>query len=141
MNTYKKIEIYLSESTIDQIQKIVNFKHAKDLLFYEDVKGVSVEKFIVGCVRYYLKKIKHIEDLSGIDQLGKPFKIKNRIKEYITIHNISQQELAEMTKISPSNISLILSNKNQPSLDYFFRIWIALECPEIDWLFYRVEEK
>lgn len=141
MNEYKKIEVYLSKDVIDEIEKITNFKKAKDLLFKGDTQNISIEKFIIGCVHYYLKKIHHLEDLSGIKNLGKPFKLNNRIKEYIQNKGISQQELANMTKISPSNISLILSNKNQPSLDYFFRIWIALECPEIDWLFYRVEEK
>ncbi len=49
---------------------------------------------------------------------------------------------SEITKIEPSNISLIFRNKNQPSLDYFLRIWIALGCPPIsDCLYREIAEK
>lgn len=141
MSDYKKVNIYLKEEIIEDIENILKYKEVRDLLDKKDTKPVTNEEFIVGCVCYYLRKIKAIEDLSGINELGRPYQLKNRIKELLEQKNISQQELAKKTGIGASNISLIVKNKNQPSLDYWLRIWIALDCPPIDWMLYREVEE
>lgn len=139
MSNFRKFNIYLKEEVVTDIEQIIQYKKFRDLLFKKEQSSNSIEDFIVGCVCHYLRQIKSIEDLSGIKELGRPYQLQNRIKELLDQKHMSQQELSEKTGISPSNISLIVKNKNQPSTDYFFRIWIALECPPIDWLFYRVE--
>jgi transcriptional regulator with XRE-family HTH domain len=47
------------------------------------------------------------------------------------------KDLSELTNIHAGNISIILSNRSQPSLDYFLRIWIALGCPPLNQCLYR----
>ena len=46
------------------------------------------------------------------------------------------------TEISESNLSQLLSNKNlNMSLDYFLRLWFALDCPPIADCLFREDLK
>lgn len=137
---YERINIHLKNEIIDDIEKIVEYKHVKDFLFEKETNYTSVENFIVGCVCYYLKQIKGTIDLSGINDLGRPFRLENKIEELLEQKRMSQKELSDLTGIAPPNINNFVKNKNQPSVDYFLRIWIALGCPPLDWLFRRITE-
>ena len=140
MKGYIEVKTYFAEDVMEEIETIVQYKRLKDLLYSNENNYHTTEEFIVGCVIHYIKTIKHQIDLSGIDDLGKPYRLQNKFKEYMDKHGIAQSELAKMTGIGESNISLILRNKNQSSLDYFFRIWIALKCPPLNKILYRLEE-
>lgn len=140
MQNFQEVKLYLSDDVLKEIETIVQYKKVKDILFIDQNTPRSVEEFITGSTIGRIKLIKHQIDLSGINDLGKPYRLQNTIKEYMDKKGISQQMLADKTGISPSNISLIVKNKNQPSLDYFLRIWIALECPPLNKILYRVEE-
>jgi DNA-binding Xre family transcriptional regulator len=109
-------------------------------VFNKEENYTSVEKFIVGCVYYYLRQIKNIEYFSGINDLGRPFRLENKIGELLELKRMSQKDLSDLTGIAAPNINNFVKNKNQPSLDYFLRIWIALECPPLDWMFFRITE-
>lgn len=135
---YERIKIHLKKEIVDDIQKIIQFKHSRDLLFDKECDYTSVEAFVVGCVCYYLRQINNVEDLSGIKELGKPFQLGNKLSDILNQKRMSQKELSDLTGISPSNINNFVKNKNQPSTDYFLRLWIALECPPLDWMFYRI---
>lgn len=140
MQNFQEVKLFLSDDVLKEIETIVQYKKVKDILYLEQNTPRSVEEFITGSTIHYIKSIKHQIDLSGIEVLGKPYRLQNTIKEYMDKKGISQQMLAEKTGIGASNISLIVKNKNQPSLDYFLRIWIALECPPLTKILYRVEE-
>jgi DNA-binding Xre family transcriptional regulator len=137
---YERIYIHLKKDVIKDIEKIIEYKDKRDFVFNKEENYTSVEKFIVGCVYYYLRQIKNIEYLSGINDLGKPFRLENKIGELLDLKRMSQKQLSEMTGIAAPNINNFVKNKNQPSLDYFLRIWIALECPPLDWMFFRITE-
>lgn len=140
MDNFREIVIHLKEDAVKDIELIVLFQNVKNILFHNEPNSKSVEEFVTGCIYHYIKRIKYQLDLSGINDLGKPYRLQNKFKEYMDKKGISQAMLSEKTGIGASNISLIIKNKNQPSLDYFFRIWIALECPSLEKILYRVEE-
>jgi DNA-binding Xre family transcriptional regulator len=135
---YERINIHLKKEIVKDIEKILEFKHARDFLFEKETNYTSVEDFIVGCVCYYLRQIKSNIDLSGINDLGRPFRLENKIGELLEQKRMSQKDLSDLTGIAPPNINNFVKNKNQPSVDYFLRIWIALECPPLNWMFYRI---
>ncbi|WP_053434706.1 helix-turn-helix domain-containing protein [Sporosarcina globispora] len=140
MEKHNEVVIYLKDSVITDITNYIEYQKLKKLNFDGNYNHTNMEEFIVGCVCHYLRQLKYQIDLSGINDLGKPYRLKNRFKEYMDKHGIIPADLAKQTGIGASNISLILKNKNQPSLDYFLRIWMALKCPPLDKILYREEE-
>lgn len=63
--------------------------------------------------------------------------IKNNIKKLMKEHKLTQKELSELTGIDKSNLSIYMNNKSQPSIEYFLRIWHALEYPPLTRLLYK----
>lgn len=127
---------------MDKIEKLTQHRNLKNDLFNRGNRFNTAEDFIIGTVYHYLDQIDNQDVYAGLDDLGKPYRLRNKFKEIAKNKNLSQQQIAEMSNIEPSNISLIFRNKNQPSLDYFLRIWIALGCPPIsDCLYREIEEK
>lgn len=63
--------------------------------------------------------------------------IKNNIKRIMKERKMTQKELAELTGIDKSNLSIYMNNKSQPSIDFFLRIWHALEYPPLTDILYR----
>jgi DNA-binding Xre family transcriptional regulator len=141
MEKHKQIKLYLKKDIINEIEEILKFREVRDILQEENNRHVSIEEFIIGCTCFYLRQLRTIDDLADIRNLGKPFQLKNRIGELLEKKGWSQKDLVEKTGINAGNINNILKNKNQPSLDYFFRIWIALNCPPLSEILYREEEK
>ena len=135
---YERINIHLKKDIVADIEKILEYKNVKDFLFEKEKNYSSMENFIVGCVCYYIRQIKGIQNLSGIEELGRPFQLENKISELLDQKRMSQKELSDLTGIAPSNINNFVKNRNQPSVDYFLRIWIAFECPPLEWMFYRI---
>jgi DNA-binding Xre family transcriptional regulator len=63
--------------------------------------------------------------------------IKNNIKKIMKDQKITQKELSEMTGIDKSNLSIYMNNKSQPSIEFFLRIWHALDYPPLTEILYR----
>lgn len=140
MKGYKRFSIYLSDDVVDEINKIVEFRNRRISLDNEDKKPRTIEEFIKGSTIQNLKWLKAEEISAGLDDLGKPYRLKNNFKEIVKRKGWTQKQLADATNIDPSNISITLSNRSQPSLDYFLRIWIALGCPPLNECLSRVKE-
>lgn len=138
MKEYEKMEIYLKKETVEVIKRIVEFENTKNLLYKKErFSSYQIQDFIIGCVNTYIKEIRSQEDHSGIEELSRPYRLKNRFKEISQTKGLSQEQVSELTGINPSNISVIFRNKSQPSLDYFLRLWITLDCPPLDKCLYR----
>lgn len=136
------ITIHLSNETLQTIDSLTNYKNVKDDLNFKNKKQhYTAEDFITGCVNLYIKQLQTWEEISGLDDLGKPYRLKNRFKEIAEKKGLKGKELAKLTGIHDGNISIILSNRSQPSLDYFLRIWIALGRPDIQDCLYRENEE
>lgn len=139
MENYKKITLFLNDDLLNEIEQLMEYRNIRLLVRNISNKPREIDDFIVGCVIHYLKDIKKQSTLAGYDDLGKPYRLKNRLKEYVKKRGMLQKELAIQTNIEESNISMILNNKVQPSLDYFLRIWIVLNCPPLNEILYREE--
>jgi DNA-binding Xre family transcriptional regulator len=63
--------------------------------------------------------------------------IKNNIKKIMKEKKITQKELSEITGIDKSNLSIYMNNKSQPSIEFFLRIWHALDYPSLNEILYR----
>lgn len=142
MNDVEKISIYLHKETVEKIKKIVMFENLKNEMYPLRSRPTNFEisDFITGCLNKKLNELENFYQLAGLDDLGKPYRLKNRFKEILSKKGIKQKELAAITQIDDGNISIILSNRSQPSLDYFLRIWIALGCLPFEKVLYRTEE-
>jgi DNA-binding Xre family transcriptional regulator len=141
MGDYKKITIFLNDQLYKEILDIVEYRNKRIIVDNEDSKATNVEEFVTGSVIQVLKWIKSEEVSAGFDDLGKPYRLRNHFKEILKGKGWNQKMLAEKTNIDPGNISIILNNRSQASLDYFLRIWIALGCPPINECLSRVEKE
>lgn len=141
MSNYKKITIFLNEDIYNEVNTIIEYRNKRIQFDKEDKKVTSIEEFVTGSVIQILKWLKDEESFAGMAELGKPYQLENSFKEIMTSKGMRGKELAEITNIHHGNISLILNNKNQPSLDYFLRIWIALGCPPLNECLHRIKDK
>lgn len=141
MGDYKKITIFLNEELYKEVSKIVEYRNKRIIVDNEDKKATSIEEFVTGSVIQVLKWLKSEDSLAGINDLGKPYRLKNKFKEIMESKGWRGKDLAELTNIHAGNISIILSNRSQPSLDYFLRIWIALGCPPLNECLYRLQSE
>lgn len=142
MENKVKVELYIDKEMADRIKRLTEYTNTMNIIkpFKGKRNDYIIEDFIYGCVDRYLDEIETYYDISGLKDLGEPYKLNNRIKEKLINIGWKQKDLADKTGIDKSNISMILSNRSQPSLDYFLRIWIALDCPPINELFYRKKD-
>lgn len=136
------ITIHLEENTIKLIQDIVSYKNHDNFIHPSKNKPIDfdIEDFITACVNDKLDEIKNYFELVDYEKLTSEGKLKNRFKEFLDKTNMKQKELAEKVNIHRSNISMFVSNQNQPSLETFIRIWIVFKCPPIHELLYREVE-
>jgi hypothetical protein len=140
MEEFIIIPVELRLETYSKISKVVQYANLKNEIRNNGKPtDFEVQEFISGCINTYINYIEEFQKISGYDDLGKPFRLKNRFKELMVKRKIKQKEISEMTQIEPSNISNIFANKNQPSLDYFLRLWVFFGCPPLNEVLYRDE--
>ena len=132
--------------TVDITMK--NYANIQNLIGYCKINNLSVgtelpttdEELINAALYGYFEKIDTIVSFYNIDRRAQKVgesKVKNRFKEILKMIGMKQKELAELTGIDDATISFILSNRNQPSIEYFLRIWTVLGCPPVEDIFYR----
>jgi DNA-binding XRE family transcriptional regulator len=137
---YVELNIKLKKNTFQKINEYITYQNLRnDIKDRNKPIDLNVDDFVTGCVNAYLNKLKYIETLGGLDDLGKPFRLKNKFKELMIKRGLSQNDVAKATGINPVNIGKIFSNQNQPSLDFYIRLWIFFDCPPIDKVLYREE--
>ncbi|MBT2724853.1 MULTISPECIES: helix-turn-helix transcriptional regulator [unclassified Bacillus (in: firmicutes)] len=140
MANYKKITVFLNEEFYKEILDIIEYRNKRVQFDKEDKKVSSVEEFVTGSVIQVLKWLKGEDSFAGIDDLGKPYRLENSFKKIMLDKGMRAKDLAEITNIHAGNISIILNNRSQPSLDYFLRIWIALGCPPLNECLHRIKD-
>ncbi|MBX6362157.1 MAG: helix-turn-helix transcriptional regulator [Acidobacterium ailaaui] len=142
MEEYVKLQIEIKKDTFNEILNLIGFENFDNKT---NDKGLpsnhDITDFISGCVNTYIKQINALAEMVQFHELGKPYQLKNRFKEIFQNKGLKQVQISKMTGIDRSNISMILANKNQPSLDYFIRLWVAADCPPIHEVLYRENQK
>jgi DNA-binding Xre family transcriptional regulator len=63
--------------------------------------------------------------------------IRNNMKKIMKEKRMTQKELSVKTGIDKSNLSIYMNNKSQPSIEFFLRIWHALDYPALNEILYR----
>ena len=63
--------------------------------------------------------------------------IRNNMKKIMKEKRMTQKELSVKTGIDKSNLSFYMNNKSQPSIEFFLRIWHALDYPSLNEILYR----
>ena len=133
--------ISVTEKTAQQIKEYSEFLNTKNKMRQNKLPFITEEDVVRGAIydlfevleRFYKFKRCEITEKLHIEPSSK---IKNRLREIAIEQELDQASVAKLTGIEPANISRIFNNRNQPSIDYFFRIWIALERPPIEDIFY-----
>lgn len=138
MEEFTTIEIKIKKETLQKIERLMLHQNITNEL--NPTRGRSndydIDDFITACINQELDKIEHFYELTSHD-LGKPFQLKNRFKEFLEEYGWDQKYLCDVTGINKGTISTAVANKNQPSLDYFLRIWVAFGCPPLESILYR----
>lgn len=127
-------QIEVSKETHERIQKCVSALNW-EISNHED-PVTSEEDVIKGAIWEFLSMF---EAASGADSImsilmdakHKNYQIRNRFKDILKEKKMKQVDLVKLTDISKTNLSQILNNKYTPGLDSFFRIWAALEFPQL----------
>ena len=60
--------------------------------------------------------------------------IKDRLAHIIRAKNLTATQFAEMMQIQPSNVSHLLSGRNQPSLDFLIKLKDVFPEYSFDWI-------
>ncbi|WP_442636590.1 helix-turn-helix domain-containing protein [Rossellomorea marisflavi] len=142
MTNYKKVNLFLSEELVNKVSAYVGIENQKNSLWRQERRNYIQETdFIAGIIIDFFDEIESNSVSSGFDDLGKPFRLQNNFKEIALKKGMTQKHVADLTNIDPGNISRIWKNQSQPSLDYFLRIWICLNCPPLNKCLYREVEK
>jgi hypothetical protein len=138
MEDFIIVPVKLRLETYNKILKITDYENLKNEIRNNGrPTDNEIQDFISGCVKTYLDYIENFQKIAGYDDLGKPFRLRNRFKELMIKRKLKQKDISEITQIEQANISYIFSNKNQPSLDYFLRLWVFFGCPPLNEVLYR----
>ena len=142
MKNKNEITFILDDETIEFIDDLIryeNFRHKikreGKIVYREDIIKAAIDYFLTDIRNYYKKHI--IESKRHL--FVPPLQLQNRFKDLMDIKLMKQVELSELTGINKTNLSHILSNKSQPGLDYFIRLWIAFDYPNIEDVLYKKE--
>jgi DNA-binding XRE family transcriptional regulator len=141
MKYQEKIEItlHVPKEIFDKVLQIVSYLNTYDQLHKTNEEHLSVENFIIGSINDVIENIENFYPSALNQNISfEDTKLENNLKGYLQRNKIKQIDLAEWTQLDPTTISLIVKNRNQPTLDHFLRIWAVLGFPPIDELVYRV---
>ena len=134
------ITVNINKDVYERVRNAIGYNKSVSPLSKRELP-VTDEEIINAALYHYFKTLDTILGFYNVDKralnLDEGTKIKNRFKDILKMIGMKQKELAELTGIDHATISTMLANKNQPSIEYFLRIWTVLGCPPIEDVFYR----
>lgn len=136
----KEVTVSLNEKIYQQIQDIVGYCKVSGLVISKELP-INEEEVINSALHYYLRRLENMASYLKVEtralNLKSGTKIKNNLKHIATMKKLKQREIADLTGIDQATLSTIFNNHNQPSIEYFLRLWTVLGCPDIEDCFYR----
>jgi antitoxin component HigA of HigAB toxin-antitoxin module len=121
-----KIEINLKEESVKRLSEVAQYETLqRKIRGFDEV--VTEEDIVKGAVYDYLNKVYNFNKIKETNELGSPYQLKNRFKQIMDEDGLKPKDLEKLTGIPAKNLSRVLNNKSQPSLDYFVRICVALK--------------
>jgi putative transcriptional regulator len=127
----KKVEIHLTDEEYNHLEKMLTIAGYIALDFNEVIRpNNDLEPFIRSIIKEYIRIKRYL--------LVRPSDapIKNRLEEILKIRRIKKTDFAKLVGISPATLSLINTQKTEPTLDVALRICDALGLYIYD-VFYR----
>ncbi|MMZ58765.1 helix-turn-helix protein [compost metagenome] len=121
-----KIEINLKEESVKKLSEVAQYETLQRRIRGSD-KKITEEDIVKAAIYDYLKKVYNFNQIKDDNDLGSPYELKNKFKQIMDEDGLKPKDLEMLTGIPAKNLSRILNNKSQPSLDYFVRICVALK--------------
>lgn len=132
--------ITVNKEAAQEIEQMVNYLNAEAKYEYQEDTLATPEDIIKAGLYKYLtvyNSSKNVKSIAGfLANQDRSYTLKNRFNEVRKQRKLSQAEIQRETGISKSNLSEILKNNHQPSLDNFFKIWFVLKCPPLEEILY-----
>lgn len=135
--------ISVNKETAEKIEEYAKFLNMRNKLRLIELPFVTHEDIIKGALDSLLTMLERFYEFDknfNFYSLKPKSKIKNRFEEIAIENGYNQSIISKITGIDQPSISRIMKNKNQPSMDYFIRIWIALDRPPIEDIFFPEDE-
>ncbi|MGN7299559.1 helix-turn-helix domain-containing protein [Ferdinandcohnia sp. SAFN-114] len=127
--------ITVNKEASQEIEQLVNYLNVESKYEYNEGNLTTAEDIIKAGLYKYLtiyNATKDIKSIAGyLANPGRDFTLKNRFDEVRKQKKMSQANIQRETGISKSNLSEILKNNHQPSLENFLKIWFVLGCPPL----------
>ncbi|MFK7678798.1 helix-turn-helix domain-containing protein [Bacillus sp. Wb] len=131
-----KIEINLKEESVKTLSEVAQYETLQRKIRGLD-EVITEEDIIKAAVYDYLKKVYNFNQVKDTNDLGSPYQLKNKFKQIMDEEGLKPKDLESLTGIPAKNLSRVLNNKSQPSLDYFVRICVALQKHDMFSVLYR----
>lgn len=132
--------ITLNRQASQEIEQMVNYLNTETMYENNEDTLITAEDIIKAGLYKYLtiyNSSKNVKSIAGyLANPDRNFSLKNKFNEVRKQQKMSQAEIQRETGISKSNLSEILKNNHQPSLDNFFKIWFVLGCPPLEEVLY-----
>jgi len=124
-----KIIVELDEKKYQQISDTVNMINQRNKLLKKEDR-YTIEHFIIGST---MDKLDLLDNIVSNQQhnIDEKVQLLNSFKQIAQEKGIKQVDICKKLGISKGLLSQIFSNKVNMSMETFFKIWIALECPPI----------
>ena len=141
MENYLSVTVNVNKELYEKVRDVIGYSKSMKMINNKDLP-ITDEEVINSALFYYFQKMETVLGLHTIEKSKYTCegKVKNRFKEMVKEAGIKQRELANLTGIDDASISQILSNRNQPTIDNFLKMWIVLGSPPIEEVFYRERE-
>jgi DNA-binding XRE family transcriptional regulator len=127
----KKVQIHLTDEEYCHLEKMLTIAGYIALDLHEKIHTSNdIEPFIRSIIKEYIRTKRYL--------LVRPSDapIKNRLDEILKIRRIKKADFSKLVGISSATLSLISSQKTEPTLDVSLRICDALGLYIYD-VFYR----
>lgn len=124
--------ISVNKETAKEIGNYANFLNERNKYTHTDKEFVTDEDVIKGAIFRHLEIIDAYHGKLGYLKDIPNFKISNDFRTIAMKQGLDQSSISKLTGITAANISRVFNNRNEPSFDYFIRIWIALGCLPIE---------
>ncbi|WP_099301854.1 helix-turn-helix domain-containing protein [Bacillus sp. Marseille-P3800] len=134
----ENIHLKIEKELLCDIEEKMSFFNTRNDFYNNEGAVLTVEMFIYDAIKTRLVEIDFIRSLN-VDPNQNAI-IKNNFKKICKKDGIAQSQIVEITGIPNSTISSIFTNRSQPNLDHFIKIWEAINLPPLNECFYKEEK-
>ena len=141
MDDYINVTVNVNKHLYEKVRDAIGYSKSVRMFKDRDLP-ITDEEVINSALYYYFEKMETVLGLHTVEKSKYTHngKVKNRFKQILKQVDMKQRELATLTGIDDATVSQVLSNRNQPTVDNFLKMWAVLGNPPIEEIFYRERE-